>query len=117
MTDAARALQRFYGGFGLPAYAKDNVPDGAAMPYITYERVQPAPMESALARAWIWYRGHDDADLAGKCEQVAGALSDGGTFVEGLYLFMDRRTPFAQAQGDARSDVRCACLTVRVMVV
>ena len=33
---ADKALYDFFAGFGLPAYA-GGVPDGGAMPYLTYE--------------------------------------------------------------------------------
>ena len=36
MTNTAKALYQFFSGFGLPAYVEYNVPDEAALPYITY---------------------------------------------------------------------------------
>ena len=35
--DKAQALHSFWSGFGLTAYDENTVPDGAQLPYITYE--------------------------------------------------------------------------------
>ena len=35
--DKIQALDRFWNAFGIPAYDKNSVPDGAKPPYITYD--------------------------------------------------------------------------------
>ena len=41
MRDTAAALYTFFSSFGIPAYVEYNVPDNAALPYITYELRDP----------------------------------------------------------------------------
>lgn len=37
MTDVHQALHAFWSSFGVPAYLSGHVPDGASLPYITFE--------------------------------------------------------------------------------
>ena len=90
MTGFAQALQHFFEGFGLPVYAVDDVPDGAQLPYITYELVAPAPRARARMRAWIWHRAEGGAALNydGGCAYVmmdgVGEASEVGGEVRGV---------------------------------
>ena len=118
MTDALSALNAFFSGFGLRAYSKDNVPDGARMPYITYEAVVPAPMRRSLLHAWIWYRGDDLAPVAAKADTIHAAIQNGAALkalTGAVYLFPDSRTPFAQEQPDPNRNVRVMYLTMAMV--
>lgn len=81
MTNFAKALQQFFEGFGLPVYAKDDVPDGAQLPYITYELVAPAPLARAKMRAWIWHRAEGRVEALGVLDDLESALSEGGVAI------------------------------------
>lgn len=81
MTGFAQALQRFFAGFGLPVYAKDDVPDGAQLPYITYELVAPAPLARAKMRAWIWHRAEARVEALGVLDDIENALAEGGVAI------------------------------------
>lgn len=115
MTNTARALYQFFSGFGLPAYAKNNVPDEAEAPYITYEVTRPAPLAKCLLHAWVWYRGTTMTDVLAKCDQIEAAIGTGitiptpGGFVA---LFKDDDTPFAQEQPDPDKTIRVMYLTM-----
>lgn len=87
MTAVATALQAFLGGFGLPVYGENNVPDGAGMPYITCAAAVPEPGGYARARAWVWYPGHAYREAMAARDAIAEALADGGACVQGVYLF------------------------------
>ena len=118
MTNALRALNAFFGGFGLPAFSRDNVPDDARMPYITFEASVPAPTQRALLHAWVWYRGTDLAPAAAKVDEICMALQNGAalkTATGAVYLFPDTRTPFAQEQPDPDKNVRVMYLTMAVV--
>ena len=115
MTHALKALNDFFGGFGLPAYSKNNVPESARMPYITYEASVPAPTQSALLHAWVWYRGTGLGPVSEKADAIYRAIRRGAalrTAAGALYLFPDARTPFAQEQPDPDKNVRGMYLTM-----
>lgn len=115
MTDTARALYQFFSGFGLPAHAKNNVPDDAELPYITYEVKRPAPLSKCLLHAWVWYRDTVMTNVLRKCDEIEAAIGNGvsiptpGGFVT---LFKDADTPFAQEQPDPDRAIRVMYLTM-----
>lgn len=111
MTD----IQTFFEGFDVPAYARDAVPDGARMPYITYERVRPGPLGTATVRAWIWSRSRSFAQVEALRDAMADALSDGGVRLGGLCLFPE--TPFARAVDAVGADVRGVEVRMRAVEV
>ena len=41
MRAVAKALKTFVGGFGIPAYASDSIPDDVRAPYLTYPVQEP----------------------------------------------------------------------------
>lgn len=100
MTGVATALKAFLGRFGLSVYGVNNVPDGAQMPYITCEAIEPAPGSYAKVQAWVWYPGHGYCAAAGVRDAVAGALADGGACVGGVYLFDEGAEIIRKADGD-----------------
>lgn len=115
MTHALEALNAFFEGFGLRAYSRNNIPDTARMPYITYEASVPAPMQRGLLHAWIFYRGTFLAPVASKADEIYAALLNGAalpTPAGAIYLFPDNRTPFAQEQPDPDKNVRAMYLTM-----
>lgn len=116
MTATASAIYRFFSSFGLPAYGKNNVPDGAAMPYITYEIVNPAPLTPAMFHAWVWYRGNALTAIAAKVDEIESALREGGASIPtdtgAVYIMTDDSTPFAQEQPDPDKNVRVMYLTM-----
>ena len=113
MTDIAQALQQFFGGFGLPAYGKNDVPDGAEAPYITYEIVRPAPLRRAPLKAWVWSRGNDLTDAFGVCDQMRAALAEGGAAVGNGAAHLFAENPFMQEEGGG--DMRSVAVRVSVL--
>ena len=61
MLSTARALQKFWAGFGLPAYSEGSVPDDAELPYITYS---------------------GNAAVTAKADEVLAAIGAGGANVD-----------------------------------
>lgn len=116
MTNTAQALYTFFSSFGIPAYGKNNVPDNGKMPYITYELLNPAPFETAMFHAWVWYRGTSYAEITAKCDEIEAVLRDGGASIPTesgvVYIMTDNSTPFAQEQSDPDKNVRVMYLTM-----
>lgn len=115
MKETTRVLKGFFGSFGIPAYSKNNIPDGVAMPYITYEVKNPAPLSRTLLHAWVFYRGTTLTDILAKCDEIEAAVRDGvsvQTDTGAVRLFLDDSTPFAQEQPDPDKNVRAMYLTM-----
>ena len=77
MTETSRALYQFFSGFGIPAYGKNNVPNGAQLPYITYEVKEPEPLAKCLLHAWVWYRGTTMTNVLAKCDEIKATIGTG----------------------------------------
>lgn len=115
MTNTARSLYQFFSGFGIPAYSKDNVPDAAELPFITYEVVEPEPLAKCLFHAWVWYRDTSMTAVLAKADQIKAAIGTGLTIPTPggfIALFRDRDTPFAQEQPDPDKTIRVMFLTM-----
>ena len=111
MKDTAAALYRFFSGFVIPAYAENNVPDNAALPYITYEVREPEPGERSSLTARVWYMDTGFAAITEKVDEIKAALMGGASLpVEGgaVWLWMD--TPFCQFQPPDEPKLKIAYL-------
>jgi hypothetical protein len=69
--DKWQAQQQFWEGFGLTAYDERTVPDGATMPYITYEAVSGNLGAQTTISASLWYRSNSWAEISQKAEEIA----------------------------------------------
>ena len=115
MTDTAKALYSFFSGFGIPAYARYNVPDDAVTPYITYDLIEPEPLALSMLHAWVWYRGSSYGAVLAKCDQIKAAIGTGVSIPTDsgfIVIFRDNDTPFMQQQPDPNPDIKCAYLTM-----
>ena len=75
--DTARALYSFFSGFGIPAYVENTVPDGAELPYITYELLKPDRLSQASFTARIWYRDTSFAAITAKADAIRRVIEGG----------------------------------------
>lgn len=115
MIQTAQALQDFFSSFGIPAYVTGNVPDIAAMPYITYDLTNPEPLAHAMFHASVWYRDTSVIAVSEKCDEIEAAIGNGlsiPTESGVIYLFRDRNTPFAQLQNDPNPQTKRMYLTM-----
>lgn len=97
--DKAQALHAFWSQFGLPAYDAATVPDGAAMPYITYSSATDSIDSRLPLNASLWYRSTTWAEIERKAEEIARVIAENGSYikdVESGYLWLSKGTPFAQ---------------------
>lgn len=79
MTDVHQALYRFWSSFGVPAYLSGHVPDGASVPYITFEVGDGEPFSSTFLVAIVW--AADNATRAALLDKIAEAIGADGTTI------------------------------------
>ena len=77
MTDTATTLYSFWSSFGIPAYPEYNVPDGATMPYITYEITEPEWRSQINAYARVWYRDTSYVSIASTLDDISNRIGEG----------------------------------------
>lgn len=114
--DKNQALHSFWSGFGLLAYDPASVPDGAVMPYITYETRTGIFSEEVQATASLWYRSPSWQEIAQKAEEIGNAIGLGGATVkydDGL-IWIKRANAFAQRMTDEDSSIRRIILTIQL---
>ena len=88
MLNTAKTLKTFFGGFSLPAYTLESVPDDVDLPYITFPLVEPEWGEQANFYCQVWYRKNQLAALLAKADAIVKAIGvmkefdqDGGHLV------------------------------------
>ena len=79
MKQTAKALKQFFGGFGIPAYISDNLPDNVKMPYITYDLVEPEPLAYGYMNASVWYKSESALELIEKVDEIKANDGDNNT--------------------------------------
>ena len=104
--DRTQALYNFWASFGLPAYDEQTIPDGAQMPYITYETATGDLFTQVALTASIWYRSNSWAAITQTKEQINDELGLGGKTVpyEDGVLWIKRGKPFAQRVAEPNDD-------------
>lgn len=122
-TNTIKALERFFGGFDLPVYPEDSVPEydaaGNAVkpPYITVQLIAPHWDTPAPFFARVWYRATDYAAICAKVDQIETAIGEGvsiPTDAGAVYLYAE--DPFCQFQpfaGD--TTLKSAYLSMSIM--
>lgn len=100
--DKWQALNAFWSRFGLVAYDENTVPDGAALPYITYTASVGQIDESIYLTASIWYRSNSWTEVSQKADEISDYIGGGAgeTYVGGR-LWVTKSVPFAQRMSEA----------------
>lgn len=112
-----QTLHSFWSGFGLPAYDESSVPDGAQLPYITYEVSSDDFGNSLPQSASLWYRSSSWADITAKEQQIADYITRGGRMIafDGGSLWLRKSNPWAQRMAEPSDDtIRRIVLSVNV---
>ena len=115
LLDKAQALNSFWSNFGLTAYDENTVPDGAQLPYITYEVATNSFDDGDVTlTASLWYFGRSWAEISQKADEIAQKIGFGGYTIktDTGYLWIKRRTPFAQRMGDENENIRRILLSI-----
>ena len=104
--DKSQAIHSFWSGFGLTAYDENSVPDGTAMPYITYSVTTDAIENTAMLTGSLWYWSSSWEDISKKADDISMALKDGVVIeLDRGYAYLYRGTPFAQRMSDEADDM------------
>ena len=106
MKATAKTLKSFVGGFGIPAYTIDSVPDDVTAPYLVYPLVEPEWNQKASFYIQGWYRSRSNAALVEKADEIIKEVGTGITIsTESGYIVIYPDTPLVQlmTDGDFRS--------------
>ena len=115
MILTAQALQDFFSGFGIPAYAENTIPDDAEPPYITYPQKEPEWREKTTFYAIVYYRNRDsNLDSLAKADEIVAAIGEGIRLpIDGGYVVLWPETPLVQAM-PPNGDVRPAYINLSI---
>lgn len=96
------AIYSFYSGFGLPAYDENTVPEGSALPYITYSVSTDSIGNMVILSASLWYRSTSWGAIQDKADEIAAAIGYGGKIIkiDNGYLWLVKGSPFAQRMSE-----------------
>ena len=101
MADRWTALNSFWNSFGLHAYDENTVPDGAELPYITYEAATSQLDDPVYMSASIWYKSNSWAEVSQKAEEISNYIEGGaGVQYDSGRLWIRRGVPFAQRMSE-----------------
>ena len=112
-----QVLNSFWNGFDLKAYDETSVPDGAILPYITYEAASDFFGNEVPLSASLWYRSSSWAEITEKEQQIAEFITRGGRMLacDGGVIWIKRATPWAQRLDDPSDEmIRRIALNVTV---
>lgn len=96
------AIYSFYSGFSLPAYDENTVPEGSALPYITYSVSTDSIGNIVILSASLWYRSTSWGAIQDKADEIAAAIGYGGKIIkiDNGYLWLTKGSPFAQRMSE-----------------
>ena len=106
MRALAKALKEFVGGFGLPAYTVDSVPDDVTVPYLTFPLKEPEWNQKTTWYIQGWFRTTSNEELTSVADEIISAIGTGVTITtDSGYLVIYPDTPLVQliTDGDYRS--------------
>lgn len=102
-----KALADFYGGFQIPAYEENTVPDDAPFPYITYNVATDSIGANISLYCNLWYRSSSWVACNQKARDIYSVVGSGGIILPcddgGIWLKAD--SPFAQNLSDPDDDL------------
>lgn len=104
--DKLQAYNSFWNSFGLKAYDETSVPDGAQIPYITYECAEDDFDNTLALTASVWYRSASWVETVNKTKQIENEIGRGGKLIPytGGAVWIRKATPWAQRLGDESDD-------------
>ena len=115
MRDTAAALYSFFSSFQIPAYVENNVPDNAALPYITYELREPEAGEISPFTARVWYMGNGFGEIVDKVDEIKQAIGRGKSLhVDGGAVWIWQDAHFCQFQPPDEPKLKIAYLMLLI---
>ena len=115
MTETAKALYGFYSGFGIDAYPESNVPENAALPYITYTVVEPDWRNNATHQARVWYRSESYKGINAKVDEIVRAVGDLLLLpTDAGYIALRPSNPLVQYQPIETPEIKIAYINFQI---
>lgn len=106
MSNKWTALDTFWGRFGIPAYDENTVPDGATMPYITYQASITEFDEKIQLTASLWYYSTLWNEISQKASEIEAFIGGGHSEpYTGGRLWITKEYPFAQRMSEPGSSM------------
>ena len=101
MTQAA-ALKTFFNSFGINAYPDTEVPQGATLPYMTYQLITGGWGAPVSMTVNLWYYGGTNLAIDAKAQEMNTTINIGGVVMpcDGGALWITKGAPFCQAIRD-----------------
>jgi hypothetical protein len=105
--DKLQTLHAFWSGFGLKAYDENTVPDGVALPYITYDASVDGFGNIVAETASLWYRSSGWGEITAKEQEISDFITRGGRMLayDGGAMWLQKATPWAQRMGEPSDDM------------
>ena len=102
-----QTLHAFWSSFGLKAYDETSVPDGAKLPYITYEVSSDNFSNTLLLSASLWYRSSSWVEITAKEQEIADFITRGGRMLkyDDGALWIRMASPWAQRMNDPSDEM------------
>jgi len=97
------ALQKFFSGFGVAAYASSAVPRDVVFPYLTYDLITDAWESGEVGLTVnLWFYTESEAVPNAKAQELSEAIGPGGiTFpCDGGFIWLKRGSPWCQSLRD-----------------
>ena len=100
--DKQQAYYSLWSNFNIPAYDELSVPDGAVMPYITYQVMTDSIDKPVFPTASLWYRGTSWEQIDLKLAEVSQELEDLAPIAldKNEFMYVTKGTPFAQRMAE-----------------
>lgn len=77
MKEVAAKLKLFFSGFGLPAYARNDIPDEVDLPYIAYDLIVPRWDVQGNISCQVYYPKNQLEDLLTTADEIRAAIGPG----------------------------------------
>ena len=103
--DKFQVIDAFWNQFGIKAYDENTVPEGAVLPYITYEASIASFDEKIINSASLWYETYSWTEISQKAEEISNYIGGGhGVPYDGGGLWITKEAPFAQRMSDQSNE-------------
>lgn len=103
--DKMQAYYNLWAQFGLPAYDEQSVPDGAALPYITYQVILDDLDSTVIPNASLWYKDTSWEAIDKKMIEITGVISTIKPLkLDNGFMYVKKGTPWAQRMTDDSDD-------------
>ena len=113
MMEMATAMKSFFGGFDLPAYEKDSIPDEVYLPYITYPLYEPSWDSQGNSYCQVNYPKEMLTELTAKADQIVNAIGLGLKInMPGGYLVIQLADQKIQIESDDASQYAYISLVI-----